>query len=350
MTARHNAASLAVNRALPDALPALATREGRVIHIPVLRERITRELSDALDVPDAIHVDLTTGMAGHASAILVANPRARVIGIDRDASALEIARETLAPFGERVHLIRAGFDELNEVLDELGVKRVHSVLADLGLSSMQIDQRERGFAYAVDSPLDMRMDSRQQLTAADLLNKTSANELVDILRTYGEEPHAERIVRGIVAAREAAPFTDSARLVQVISDALPASARNNGHPGKRTFQALRIRVNGELDALEQMLPTALNALEVGGRFAVLAYHSLEDRMVKRTFTEACSDHAPARLPVVPPELMAKFTPVTRKAVRPDPDEVEANPRAASARLRIVERIRPGAVMSKERQR
>ena len=300
--------------------------------------------------PGAVHVDVTTGMAGHASAILAANPQARLIGIDQDADALAIAAETLAPYRDRVTLVRARFDELADVLADLGIDAVDSILADLGLSSLQIDQRERGFAYSVDAPLDMRMDDRQSLTAADLLNNAEPRDLVRILRTYGEEPHADRIVRAIVAAREQEPFTNSARLVQVISDALPAAVRNNGHPGKRTFQALRIEVNGELEALERLLPDGLNALRLGGRFAVLAYHSLEDRMVKRSFAEACTDQAPARMPVVPPELLAKFRSVTRKAGRPSDEEIAENPRAASARLRIVERIRDGAVRTPEVRR
>lgn len=335
---------------LVDALPDLATMHGQPIHVSVMRTAITRELSRSLDHPGAIHVDVTTGMAGHASAILAANPQARLIGIDQDADALEVAARTLAPFGDRVTLVRARFDELSSVLEDLGVDAVDSILADLGLSSLQIDQRERGFAYSVDAPLDMRMDDRQVMTAADLLNHAEPRDLVRVLRSYGEEPHAERIVRAIVAAREQEPFTTSARLVQVISDALPAAVRNNGHPGKRTFQALRIEVNGELDSLARLLPDGLNALRVGGRFAVLAYHSLEDRMVKRWFAEACTDQAPARMPVVPPELLARFRAVTRKASRPSAEEVAANPRAASARLRIVTRVRDGAVRNPEVRR
>lgn len=314
---------------------------GRVLHTPVMLDRIVELLSPALSAPGAVHVDATLGMAGHAAAILMANPAAHLVGIDRDGDALTIAREVLKPFAARVDLVQARFDELDEVLDDLGLGQVNSLLADLGLSSLQVDQRQRGFAYAVDAPLDMRMDSRAPRTAADVLNSASPADLVRILRRYGEEPHADRIARAIVTERERQPFTTSARLVEVITAALPAAVRHGGgHPAKRTFQALRIEVNGELDALAGLLPAALDRLTVGGRFAVLAYHSLEDRMVKQSFAAATRDAAPERLPVVPEPLLARFVPLTRGAERPDAAEVAANPRAASARLRAVQRIRP----------
>lgn len=329
--------------------PALAQRaDGTTVHVPVMRSRIIDLLSAPLRTTGSVYVDLTLGAAGHASAMLEANPQARLVGIDRDADALQVAGAVLAPYAERVDLVRARFDELPEVLDDLGIAQVHAVLADLGLSSLQIDQKERGFAYAVDAPLDMRMDDRAELSAADLLNSASKNELVRVLRSYGEEPHAERIARAIVAEREREPFTTSARLVEVISAALPAAVRHGGgHPAKRTFQALRIEVNGELDALAGLLPAALARLAVGGRFAVLAYHSLEDRAVKQVFAAATRDAAPPRLPVVPEALLAKFAPLTRGAEKPDAAEVTTNPRAASARLRAVERIRPGQVNVEE---
>lgn len=325
--------------------PALATgTAGRVVHTPVMRERVVRLLSPALTEPGAVHVDLTLGMAGHATAILAENPEVRLIGIDRDAEALAIARSVLEPYSGRFDLVQARFDELDMVLDSLDVRQVSSVLADLGLSSLQIDQRERGFSYAMDAPLDMRMDTRTQLTAADVLNTASKDELVRILRRYGEEPHAERIARAVIAAREQEPFTRSARLVEVISAALPTAVRHGGgHPAKRTFQALRIEVNRELEALSRLLPIALERLCVGGRMAVLSYHSLEDRMVKQAFAAATSDAAPQRLPVVPEPLLARFSPLTRGAEKPDIEEVIENPRAASARLRAVERIRPGRI-------
>lgn len=323
--------------------PGLATDAGgRVVHTPVALPRVLELLSPALGEPGSIYVDLTLGMAGHAAAMLAANPNAALIGFDRDADALAIAEATLAPhFAGRYQFVHARFDEFADALDELGIDTVHAVLADLGLSSLQIDQRERGFAYATDAPLDMRMDARAELTAADVLNQYAPADLLRVLRSYGEEPHAQRIVSAIVAERARVPFTDSARLVEVISQSLPAAVRHGGgHPAKRTFQALRIEVNGELDALAAVLPDVLDRLPVGGRCAVLAYHSLEDRLVKRSFAAACADQAPPRLPVVPEALLAKFTALTRGAEQPDAAEVETNPRAASARLRAVQRIRP----------
>ncbi|GAA2181940.1 16S rRNA (cytosine(1402)-N(4))-methyltransferase RsmH [Brooklawnia cerclae] len=335
------------------ALPAFAAdASGTSLHIPVMRERIVEILTPALEAPGAVVVDCTLGMAGHASAVLAANPQARLVGIDRDADALAVAEQTLSRrFAGRFDLVRARFDEIDDVLDDLGVRQVQAVLADLGLSSLQIDRRERGFAYAVDAPLDMRMDVRSGRTAADVLNTYSKGDLVRVLRAYGEEPNAVRIARAIVTQREREPFERSARLVETIDQALPAAVRHSGgHPAKRTFQALRIEVNGELDALAGLLPAALDRLSVGGRMAVLAYHSLEDRMVKQTFAVAISDAAPPRLPVVPDDLKARFASLTKGAEKPHPTEVASNPRAASARLRAVRRIRPGTVPTPEEHR
>lgn len=310
------------------------------IHIPVMRDRILELLAPALEAPGSIHVDGTLGMGGHAESVLQACPTARVIGIDRDPNALAIATKRLEGFGDRFTPVEAVYDELPEVLEELGVRHIDSMLLDLGLSSMQIDRRERGFAYSVDAPLDMRMDGKQELTAAGVLNTYEPRDLVRILRVYGEERFADRIVRRVVAAREVEPFTDSARLVQVISDAIPMAARKTGgHPAKRTFQALRIEVNAELEALEGVLPAALDALTVGGRLAVLAYHSLEDRMVKNLFRTGSTDSAPRNLPVVPESMQPELRLLTRGAEKASEDETIANPRAASARLRVAERIR-----------
>ncbi|MEL4357318.1 MULTISPECIES: 16S rRNA (cytosine(1402)-N(4))-methyltransferase RsmH [unclassified Luteococcus] len=319
---------------------AAAAGDPARIHIPVMRDRILELLAPALAEPGSIHVDGTLGMGGHAESVLQACPTARVIGIDRDPSALAIASQRLAPFGERFTPVEAVYDELPDVLAELGIARINSMLLDLGLSSLQIDRRERGFAYSVDAPLDMRMDGKQPLTAAEILNTYEPRELVRILRVYGEERFADRIVRRIVDEREREPFERSARLVQVISDAIPMAARKTGgHPAKRTFQALRIEVNAELEALEGVLPAALDALAVGGRLAVLAYHSLEDRMVKNLFRAGASDTAPKNLPVVPESMQPELRLLTRGAEKPDDDETTTNPRAASARLRVAERIR-----------
>ena len=308
-------------------------------HVPVLRDRIVEVLAPALSVPGATVVDCTLGLGGHARALLEAAPDARLIGIDRDPDALAVAGERLAEFGDRVTLVEAVYDELPEVLDRLRTPRVAAVLADLGLSSLQIDTRSRGFAYSVDAPLDMRMGQGSGRTAADVVNTYDADALARVLRTYGEERFADRIARRIVAARASEPFTTSARLVQVLTDAIPAATRaTGGHPAKRTFQALRIEVNRELEALEGLLPAALDALAPGGRFAVLAYHSLEDRLVKLAFRDATTDRAPRNLPVVPPEYRARFRLLTRGAERPGVVEERDNPRAASARLRAVERL------------
>ena len=308
-------------------------------HVPVMCARIVELLSVPLHAPDSVYVDCTLGLGGHAEAILTACAEARLIGIDRDGHALDRAAGRLAPFGDRVALFQARYDELPEVLAEAGRPRVHAILADLGLSSMQIDRTERGFAYSVDAPLDMRMDDTQQLTAADLVNESSAGELSSILRRFGEERFADRIARRIVAERSSERFTGSARLVRVIESAIPAAARaTGGHPAKRTFQALRIAVNDELISLTGLLPAAIDALAPGGRLAVLAYHSGEDRLVKNALRDAATDRAPRGLPAVPTELRAQLLLLTRGAERPGADEVQVNPRAASARLRAGERI------------
>jgi len=309
------------------------------IHVPVMLGRIVELLSPALDAPGAVYVDCTLGLAGHASAILDAAPNARLIGIDRDADALDLAGERLARFGERVRLVQAVYDELPDVLADLGRPKVQAILADLGLSSLQIDRRSRGFAYSVDAPLDMRMDASAGQTAADVVNTYPASDLARILRVYGEERFADRIARRIVEERERRPFDTSARLVKVLDAAIPTASKiSGGHPAKRTFQALRIEVNGELEALEGLLPAALRALAPGGRLAVLAYHSLEDRLAKNALRDASTDRAPRGLPVVPDEHKAQFRLLTRGAERPDQDEQAANPRAASARLRAAERL------------
>ncbi|WP_022909732.1 16S rRNA (cytosine(1402)-N(4))-methyltransferase RsmH [Aestuariimicrobium kwangyangense] len=309
------------------------------LHEPVMVDRIVQVLAPALQAPGSVHVDGTLGMGGHAEAILAACPHARLIGIDRDPQALAIAGERLARFGDRVRLERAVYDELPQVLERTGTTSIQSMLLDLGLSSLQIDRTERGFAYSVDAPLDMRMGDSGP-TAADVVNTYELDDLERILRRFGEEKFSRRIAQRIVAARQQEPFTSSARLVQVISDAIPAAARNTGgHPAKRTFQALRIEVNAELEALAGVLPAAVAALAVGGRLAVLAYHSLEDRLVKQVFRVATSDRAPAHLPMVPEHLRAECRSLTRGAEKPTPDEVAANRRAASARFRAIERVR-----------
>ena len=325
-------------------------------HVPVMLDDIVALLAPALSdeagpdpgsdrsatsagSPRPVLVDCTLGLGGHAEALLRACPEARLVGIDRDPQALAYSAERLTPFGDRVRLVEAVYDELADVLADLGLRRVQGVLLDLGLSSLQIDRTERGFAYATDAPLDMRMDGHQPLTAAEVVNSYDSVALARILRNYGEERFADRIARRIVAERESAPFTTSARLVDTIAAAIPAAARHTGgHPAKRTFQALRIEVNAELEALQRALPDAVAALAVGGRIAVLAYHSLEDRLVKQVLRAASTDRAPRDMPVVPPGYGPELRLLTRGADRPDADEAAANPRARSARLRAAERI------------
>ena len=307
-------------------------------HIPVMLAEVVDLLAPALGRDDPVLVDATLGLGGHAAALLRTCPQARLIGLDRDPRALAVAAERLAPFADRVTLVEAVYDELPDVLASLGRTRVQGILLDLGISSLQIDDPDRGFAYAYDAPLDMRM-GRQALTAALVVNTYSRADLARILRTYGEERFADRIAGRIVAERDREPFATSGRLVRLLTDAVPkASQRSGGHPAKRTFQALRIEVNGELAALESVLPSAVAALAIGGRIAVLAYHSLEDRLVKQLLAAGARDRAPRDLPVVPAGLRPELRLLTRGAQRPTPAEVATNPRAASARLRAAERI------------
>ncbi|NUP45758.1 MAG: 16S rRNA (cytosine(1402)-N(4))-methyltransferase RsmH [Catenulispora sp.] len=311
-------------------------------HIPVMLERCVEILGPALGRPGAVVLDATLGLGGHSEAFLRRFPEARLIGLDRDPQALAAAGERLAPFGERAVLVHAVYDEIPQVLADLGVPALDGTLFDLGVSSLQLDLRERGFAYSYDAPLDMRMDSSRGLTAADVVNTYSAGELARVLRDYGEERFARRIADRIVAEREKEPFTTTARLSDLVRDAIPAATRRTGgHPAKRTFQALRIAVNDELAVLERALPAAVAATALGGRIAVLSYHSLEDRLVKRVFAAASESQAPPGLPVVPEQYQPRFRLLTRGAEPPGQDEVEQNPRAASAKLRAAERVREG---------
>jgi 16S rRNA (cytosine1402-N4)-methyltransferase len=309
-------------------------------HQPVLRERVTALLAPALTEPGSIVVDATLGMGGHAEALLDACPQAHLVGLDRDPGALALAGRRLERFGDRLQPVHAVYDELPEVLDRLGVARVQGVLFDLGVSSWQLDEPERGFAYRLDAPLDMRMDPSTGPTAADVLNEYSVDDLTRILRDFGEERFARRIANAIVRERARAPFTTSARLVELLHAAIPAaSARSGGHPAKRTFQALRIEVNAELSAWSAALPAAVDALAVGGRIVVLAYHSLEDRIAKQLFARGAHSSAPPGLPVELPEHAPYLRLLTRGAEVPEPAEIADNSRAASARLRAAERTR-----------
>jgi len=312
-------------------------------HVPVMLDRVVALLAPALAEPGSVLIDATLGLGGHTETVLERCPQAHVVGIDRDVHALELAGRRLEPFAARTTLVHAVYDEIPEVLADLGMDSVQGILFDLGVSSMQLDVRERGFAYAEDAPLDMRMNDTTGLTAADVLNTYSAADLARILRSYGEEKFARQIARAIVREREQSPFTDSARLVELLYDVIPAPARRTGgHPAKRTFQALRIEVNDELGVLRRAIPAALDSIAVGGRVVVESYHSLEDRLVKQAFVERTRSSAPVDLPVVPDELQPELRLLTRGAEKANAAEIEQNPRAASVRLRAVERIRRGA--------
>jgi 16S rRNA (cytosine1402-N4)-methyltransferase len=314
-------------------------------HVPVMLDRVVALVAPPLEQPDREHtllVDATLGLGGHTEAVLERCPRARVIGIDRDVHALDRSRERLAPYGERVTLVHAVYDEVTDVLAGLGHPRVDGVLFDLGVSSMQLDMRGRGFAYAADAPLDMRMDDTEGPTAADVLNEYSAEELARVLSTYGEERFARRIADAVVRERATEPFTDSARLVRLLYDVIPAPARRKGgHPAKRTFQALRIEVNDELSVLRRALPAAIEAVGVGGRVVVMSYHSLEDRITKQIFAAHVRSDVPPDLPFVPAGHEPALRLVTRGAEKASDEEIAQNPRATSVRLRAIERVRKG---------
>jgi 16S rRNA (cytosine1402-N4)-methyltransferase len=312
-------------------------------HQPVLTDRVLALLGPALDRPGAVVLDGTLGRAGHALALLREHPGVSLIGVDTDPAAIEASRVRLAAYATRVTLVHAVYDQIPAILTRLGLPSVQGVLLDLGVSSPQLDDRDRGFAYSYDAPLDMRMDTGGPLTAADVVNTYSAADLARVLRDYGEERFARRIADAVVRARAAAPLHSTLQLSEIIRDSIPAPARRRGgNPAKRTFQALRIEVNGELDALARALPAALDALAVGGRIAVLAYHSLEDRLVKKALTDRSADTTPPGLPVPLPAAQPEFRLLTRGADKPSAAETEANPRAASARLRAAERIREAA--------
>ena len=308
-------------------------------HVPVLLERVLDLLEPAITGPTPVVVDATLGLGGHTEAMLERFEDVHVIGIDRDPLALDRARTRLAPFGARVTFVHAVYDEIGEAVTDAGFTQVDGVLFDLGVSSMQLDVAERGFAYSQDAPLDMRMNPEDELTAADVLNTYAARDLAKVLREYGEEKFATRIAAAVVARRQTEPFTTNGPLVELIGDSIPAPARRRGgNPAKRTFQALRIEVNDELGAYRRALPDALDVLAPGGRIVVLAYHSLEDRITKRAFAAVTTTDVPRGMPVVPDHHRARFQNLTRGAVQANEAEIELNRRAKSVRLRAVERI------------
>jgi 16S rRNA (cytosine1402-N4)-methyltransferase len=313
-------------------------------HQPVMVDRVVALLAPALDRPGSVLVDATIGLGGHTAAVLRRCPTARVVGLDRDAEALAIADSRLKEFAERLTLVHTVFDQIGEALPGLPPGApVEGALFDLGVSSLQVDARHRGFAYAEDSPLDMRMDQASGRTAAEVVNTYSASQLAWVIRSYGEERFARRIAEAIVREREGAPFQSSARLVDLIQNSIPAPARRaGGHPAKRTFQALRIEVNEELAVLRRALPAAIDRLALGGRLVVLSYHSLEDRVAKQAIRSGTRVQVPDELPVVPPDREPTLHDLLHGVERPSVEEITSNPRAASVRLRAAERIREAA--------
>jgi 16S rRNA (cytosine1402-N4)-methyltransferase len=284
-------------------------------------------------------VDATLGLGGHSEALLESNPNLVLIGIDRDLDAIVKAKNRLAKFENRVKLNHAIFDEITEVVNSFGFEKVDGILFDLGVSSMQLDQSDRGFSYSQDAPLDMRMDRSTGITASEILNSYAPGELVRILRTYGEEKFATRIVENIVKERAKAPLNSTAQLASLVKESIPAATRRTGgNPAKRTFQALRIETNDELGAVNRAIPQALELLKVGGRLVVMSFQSLEDRIVKEFFTQATTSGTPRDLPIDLPEFAAKFALVVRGSILPSEAEIAANSRAQSVRLRAIERL------------
>ncbi len=316
------------------------------IHLPVFAQRITDLLVPAFEAAaDPVYVDATLGMGGHTLLMLAASPRLRVIGIDRDPAALQIAGERIAAAGhaDRVQLVHAVNSEVGSVIAARAPHGAQGILFDLGVSSLQLDQKERGFAYSVDAPLDMRMDPTTGISAADVLNTYSPGDLARVLSRYGEERFAKKIAFAIAREREREPFSTSGRLVELLYREIPAPARRTGgHPAKRTFQALRIEVNDELGVLTTAIPAAVEQLAVGGRIAVLSFQSLEDRIVKRAIAPSTRSTAPMDLPIDLPGHEPQLRWLTRGSETPDAHEIQQNPRAASARLRAAERIRKAA--------
>jgi 16S rRNA (cytosine1402-N4)-methyltransferase len=320
----------------PDLDPV--TPEPDFVHVPVLLDRVVDLFRD---VPAGLYVDATLGGGGHAAAVLAANPGLRLLGLDRDDVAIAAARSRLAPFGDRVEIVRTGFDRLADVVRERTDEGASAVLMDLGVSSPQLDVAERGFSYRAAAPLDMRMDRRQALSALEVVNEYAYPELVRVIREFGEERFASRIARAIVEAR---PLADTGELAEIVRDAIPAPARRTGgHPAKRTFQAIRIEVNRELEQLADALDGALSVLAPGGRLAVMSYHSLEDRLVKSTLREAetggcvCPSGLPCACGAEPTVRLLK-----RGAWTASTEETDTNRRAESVRLRAVERLREQA--------
>jgi 16S rRNA (cytosine1402-N4)-methyltransferase len=310
------------------------------LHEPVMLARTLELLAPALASDSAVLVDCTLGLGGHSEAFLNSFENLTVIGIDRDLVALDLAGKRLEVFGSRVKFFHGTYEQIPEALSKFGFSEASAILMDLGVSSMQIDSPDRGFAYSFDAPLDMRMDSSTGETAAELIATASELELARIFKEYGEERFAKKIAAEIVSRRDATPIVSSKQLAGIISQIVPfIPGKSSGHPAKRVFQALRIAVNQELEILESAIPAAIDALEIGGRLLVLAYHSLEDRIVKQAIVQAASSSAPIDLPFELPEHAPVLKLVIKGAEQATLQEIAANPRSASVRLRVAEKIR-----------
>ena len=309
------------------------------LHIPVLLERSLELLRPALLGKSPLVIDATLGLGGHSEALLSQFENLTVLGIDRDPSALEIASTRLAKFGERFQGVLATYDHIPDVCSELGIGSIDAVLFDLGVSSMQLDQADRGFAYAQDAPLDMRMNQQQGRTAADLLATMDEADLIRIFREYGEERYASAVARAVVRRRAEKPIQSSSDLNELVESVIPrVPGKQAGHPAKRIYQALRIAVNDELEILRRAIPAAIKLLRPGGRIIVLSYHSLEDGIVKDVFQNQAKSSTPIELPVELPGTAAKLRILTRGVERSGELELSKNPRAASARLRAAEKL------------
>ena len=310
------------------------------LHEPVMLSRTLELLAPALASDSAVLVDCTLGLGGHSEAFLNSFENLTVIGIDRDLVALDLAGKRLEVFGSRVKYFHGTYEQIPQALAKFGFSEASAILMDLGVSSMQIDSPDRGFAYSFDAPLDMRMDSSSGETAAELIATASESELDRIFKEYGEERFAKKIATEIVSKRASAPIVSSKQLAAIISQTVPfIPGKSSGHPAKRVFQALRIAVNQELEILESAIPAAINALEIGGRLLVLAYHSLEDRIVKQAIVQAATSSAPIDMPFELPEHAPVLKLVIKGAEQATLQEIAANPRSASVRLRVAEKIR-----------
>ena len=309
-------------------------------HISVMRDRCVELLSPAIErSKNPVVVDATLGLGGHAEALLKKYPQLVVIGLDRDPEAIAKASSRLGVFQDRFKSVHCVYDQILDAITDLGFTKVDGILFDLGISSMQIDQNERGFSYSQEAPLDMRMDRSQGITAAELVNSGSRDELISILRKYGDEKFAPRIVDSILRQREISPMNSTVQLAELVKASIPAATRRTGgNPAKRTFQALRIAVNDELGALTRALPDALSTLKVGGRLVVMSFQSLEDRIVKQIFTDITTSRTPREIPVDLPQYAAKFVMIVKGSELASDQEIESNSRSQSVRLRGVERV------------